>query len=440
MNLIKSSVSGAIIVTVIVLIRAAALHRLPKRVFRILWGIALMRLLLPCSLPVILPAQTFRAPQPPMETGAVTEVLAAAQPDLRRFAPSPTGAWRIVWLTGLTFSAAFFAVVYTRCRRTFRMSLPVRDERPLRWLAQDRLRRTVSVRQSDRVTSPLTFGILHPVILFPKTFDWTDTEAARCVLAHELVHIRRFDAAGKFLLTAALCIHWFNPFVWVLYILANRDMELSCDEAVVLRFGERAAYANVLIRMEERKSGLIPLCSGFSRNATEERITAIMKTKKTTTLTVLGAAVLVAGAAALFAVSAMEPPSARTDGEPELPEYEISDYESDDEEMLTSILPELEESETGLEPYIPFNVTWERVSPDGQIRIYYQGQSVHSLYDAETGVWVANSMRGMYLNEDTVDLEAVYEDGELTGVTASPCTHREPLITTEVIRGTAAEQ
>lgn len=103
-------------------------------------------------------------------------------------------------------------------------------------------------------------------------------------MTHELVHIRHFDAAAKLFLTAALCVHWYNPLVWAMYVLANRDIELACDEAVVRSFGGdvKSAYARTLIGMEEKKTGLIPLCNNFSKNAIEERVTAIMKMKKKT--------------------------------------------------------------------------------------------------------------------------------------------------------------
>jgi hypothetical protein len=125
-------------------------------------------------------------------------------------------------------------------------------------------------------------------------------------LAHEFVHIRRFDTVSKLALTAAVCVHWCNPLVWVMYVLANRDLELSCDESVIRLFGEntKSAYARTLIRMEERKSGLRPLCNNFSKNAIEERIVAIMKMKKTSLAAMLAAATLVVGVGTAFATSA----------------------------------------------------------------------------------------------------------------------------------------
>ena len=75
------------------------------------------------------------------------------------------------------------------------------------------------------------------------------------VLEHELVHIRRLDALWKPLLALTACVHWFNPLAWAMYVLANRDMELRCDEAVIRRFGadSRSAYALALLSMEENR-------------------------------------------------------------------------------------------------------------------------------------------------------------------------------------------
>lgn len=104
---------------------------------------------------------------------------------------------------------------------------------------------------------------------------WNSEETLHYLLAHELVHIKRFDIVTKIVLAVALCIHWFNPLVWVMYVLENRDIELSCDETVTQQFGEntRAVYAKVLISMEKTRSGFTPLCNNFSRNAIEETTT-----------------------------------------------------------------------------------------------------------------------------------------------------------------------
>ena len=315
MSLLQMSVTGGVMILAVTVIRALAMNHVPKKTFLALWAAALLRLLLPVSLPSALSVYSLlgktaspagkelpAAALPGLPSGQTTAVL--PQTDA---APVQTiSLWSIVWLAGLVLCAAFFAAAYWRCCREFRMSVPVDNDAARQWLQAHPLRRRISIRQSGRVSSPLTFGVLRPVILMPKKTDWNDKTALQYVLEHEFVHIRRFDAVSKLLLIAAACVHWFNPLVWVMYVLANRDMELSCDETVVRHFGSdtRASYANVLICMEEARSGLAPFCNHFSRNAIEERITAIMKTGKITALSLVLAALLVAGTVTVFATSA----------------------------------------------------------------------------------------------------------------------------------------
>ena len=149
------------------------------------------------------------------------------------------------------------------------------------------------------MTSPLTYGVINPVIILPKNLP-ADSGEMRFALAHELVHIRRFDVLLKLILTAAACAHWFNPLAWAMLSLAGRDIELSCDEAVLKKLGcKREDYAMALIRLEERRS--IPTGAAFGGNAVRERIEAIMKFKKTTLAGIIVSACLIAGTTTAFA-------------------------------------------------------------------------------------------------------------------------------------------
>ena len=151
----------------------------------------------------------------------------------------------------------------------------------------------------------MTYGLFRPVILLPNNTDLDDKQQLEYILFHEYVHIRHCDTALKLLATAALCIHWFNPLVWVLYILFNRDIELACDEYVIRKFGadNRSAYARTLISMEERKSFIAPFCNNFSKNAIEERIVSIMKTKKSSAVALFAAGFVVAVSTGAFVTS-----------------------------------------------------------------------------------------------------------------------------------------
>ena len=220
---------------------------------------------------------------------------------------SPISVWTIIWGIGALVCALVFAIAYWKCRQEFQTSLPVDNDFIKGWLSSHQLKREISIRQSSRFSVPLTYGVLRPVILTPTSTDWENTKALQYVFAHEYVHIRRFDSITKLVLITGLCVHWFNPLVWAMYVLANRDIELSCDEAVVRLFGEntKAAYARSLISMEETRSGLTPLCNNFNKNAIEERITAIMKMKKTSVFSLVLALFLVFGVTTAFATSAV---------------------------------------------------------------------------------------------------------------------------------------
>lgn len=318
MSLLQMSIAGAVMILAIVVIRALAINRLPKKTFLTLWGVVLLRLFIPFSLPSVVSIYSLMGWQ--RTSAGITENGTGGGftgfflgNEVTRTAQAPAlslwiSIWKIIWIAGMLVCALVFITAYIRCFREFQMSLPVDNDMSQSWLKEHKLRRTISIRQSDRISSPLTFGVLHPVILMPKNTDWKNEEALRYVLEHEFVHIKRFDILSKLLLIAAVCLHWFNPFVWIMYVLANRDIELCCDETVVCRFGRetRASYARVLISMEETRSGFVPLCSHFSKNAIEERITAIMKTKKTTIISIVATLVLVAGTVAIFATSAQK--------------------------------------------------------------------------------------------------------------------------------------
>ena len=215
---------------------------------------------------------------------------------------------KYIQVAGMLACGSFFVLSYWRCSRKFKMSIPVKEVRVERWLAEHRLRRNLHVRQSEYITFPLTYGVLRPIILLPKAMTGADDKTLNYVLTHELIHIKRFDLPMKWAMAAIVCVHWFNPLVWVMLTLFNRDIELACDEAVIQSMGEgeKSGYARALISMEEVKSGFAPFYSGFNRNAIEARIKAIMKMKKVT-FAAVSAAIIIAGTlTAVLATSAKE--------------------------------------------------------------------------------------------------------------------------------------
>ena len=321
MNVLNMSVSASILILAVVVIRAFTLHKLPKMTFLILWGVVIFRLLVPLSISsrfsiytgldilrnlfsekITLPIMMGTTTVPNMESVSTIGQSTPTEASVVSFI-SPMGT---IWLAGMCICMLFFAVTYINFVKQFKMSLPIKNDFITLWLKENPLHRPVQIRQSDRITSPLTYGIFRPVVLLPKNIDWTDEIKLRYVLTHEYTHIRRFDVLTKMILATAICVHWFNPLVWVMYVLVNRDIELSCDERVVRSLGEtiRSDYALTLIELGEKKSRITPLVNNFGRNAIEERIVSIMKVKKMSLVGAIFGLALIVGTVTVFGTNA----------------------------------------------------------------------------------------------------------------------------------------
>ena len=324
MSLMQMSFSGAVMILVILVARAFLINKLPKKVFVLLWETVLLRLLIPFSIPSMFSIYSLVE-----RSGYISELSDAVLVEnaidqvgnvqrnlnvdfvgeVQNTASATVSVlliWDIVWIAGVILCALFFIVSYLRCYREFRTALPVQNDFVSEWAGEHRLSRPIQIKQSDRISTPLTYGVLHPVILLPKKTNWENRQQLEYILLHEYVHICSFDMVCKMVMIVALCLHWFNPLVWVMYFLLNRDIELACDEGVVRRLGEvsKTNYARTLITMEEKKSNLMPLCNNFSKNAIEERIKAIMRTKKITVGMLIISVVLIISIVMLFATTA----------------------------------------------------------------------------------------------------------------------------------------
>ncbi|WP_135555368.1 M56 family metallopeptidase [Paenibacillus cymbidii] len=333
MSLLQMSISASVLILAVIFLRSLFIHKLPKMTFLFLWGVALIQLLVPVSVQsqfsIFTAAEQLSEmftvpkliPTPESSTfiNGTTVIMPPITEDLTEpLAPLKTASqispivW--VWLVGFMGCAIFFIIPHVRYRKIYKMAVPIRNDFIRKWQHSNLLWRDVQILQLDNISTPLTYGIFRPVVLLPKNVDYDDEKQLALVLTHEFTHVKRFDTLKKWILAASVCAHWFNPFVWAMYILANRDIELFCDEAVIRKLGEntKSTYARALVRLEEKKIGLSPMISSFSKNSTEERIISIMKTKKITIPTMLLATGLAAGVVIIFATSALDKTEAPT--------------------------------------------------------------------------------------------------------------------------------
>ena len=330
MNLLELTLQGGVLIGAILLLRLLGRYRLPGWTFRVLWGIALARLLIPVALPF--PWNVYaglerllfpEAAQPiPSESGALVQALpvppASDLPGRDMLSAPQEPAWSgaaqtapmeipwpaILWLAGAVLLAVAFVVSYRRSVAVFRTALPLTHPAINRWRQCYPVLRGVPIRRCDRIRSPLTYGLIRPVILLPKGLNYEQDEVGY-ILLHEGTHIKHRDAWWKLFLAAALCVHWFNPLVWCMCVWANRDLERCCDESVVRACGleARSEYALTLLKWEERRSGFLPLCSNFGTPILKERVIFIMKLKKQSAAAVVLTLALVMGTTVAFATS-----------------------------------------------------------------------------------------------------------------------------------------
>ena len=306
--LLRMSLTAGAAVCVVLLLRLL-LRRAPRIFSYALWGVVLFRLLCPAAPPLglslfglpealgaergeaaaqsaapsqvweLTPADGGRAPAEAdgpaaaPETGPVPVPAADPGPEAGGTAVTAAG---LVWAAGAAALAARGIGSYVRLRRRLRGAVPLGEGV---WLA-------------GSIPSPFVLGFLRPRIYLPAGLE----EGERgYILLHERIHIRRGDHIFRLLAYGALCLHWFNPLVWLAFLLAGRDMELSCDEAVIRRLGEevRADYAASLLRLAGG-SGPVP---AFGSGDTGGRIRHLAAWRRPGRQAILAGAAVCAAAA-----------------------------------------------------------------------------------------------------------------------------------------------
>lgn len=289
-------------VAILAVILARFLFKKAPRIFSYaLWTVVLFRLLCPVSfsLPFSLlgalqnePAREGRMeyitedigymerPQIALPAPGLSEMVNDALPPADRTASvNPMQVYMIVgayiWLLGILSMAVYSAI-----------SL---------WRLQRRLKETVLEKENiyriKGAGSPFVYGLFRPRIYLPEKME---AEEEQYILLHEQIHIQRGDAAFRLLAYLALCLHWFNPLVWGAFALSGRDMEMSCDEAVIRRMGNgvKKEYSATLLNAASGKQIVKGIPLAFGESDTGSRIKNVLRYQKPAALLVGGGTVL----------------------------------------------------------------------------------------------------------------------------------------------------
>lgn len=309
------SLYGSAMILLIIILRSLLKNRLPKSTFKVLWIIAAVRLLVP-----FFPVREISVPD--KFSSPVTEYIVSEGqelPDVQYTGNTPANdrpAADIsankkvplskiifaVWISGAAVTVSVFAASYFWGIKKYSSARTAYNSEISKIINGFSVRKNVRIMISSRIFSPLTYGIINPIILLPKNITEYDGEQIKYAVSHELMHIKNNDLLWKLLVICALCIHWFNPFVWIMLLLFSRDTELSCDEEVIRNGADRETYALTLISFKEKSSNTV-FSNSFGKNAISERIGSIMKFKKTTTAAVIAAIAVISCTAAAFAIA-----------------------------------------------------------------------------------------------------------------------------------------
>lgn len=301
LKIINMSISASWLVLAVLILRFV-LKKAPKWINVLLWGIVAIRLICPFSfesaLSLIPSAETFPKK---IISGPSFDVQSGITPVDNRIndylgdryfegvtVPANNGntimtILTIVWTIGILLLVAYTVISYWRLHREIDTAVRYKD----------------NIFQSENVSSPFVLGLIKPRIYLPFKLDGQDMEH---VVAHEQAHIRRKDHWWKPLGFLLLTIHWFNPLMWLAYVLLCRDIELACDEKVIkgLSNEQRADYTQALVACSVNRRMIAACPLTFGEVGVKERVKSVMNYKKPAFWVIIIAVIVCVGVAVCF--------------------------------------------------------------------------------------------------------------------------------------------
>ena len=281
LKIINMSISASWFVLAVLILRFV-LKKAPKWVNVLLWGIVAVRLAFPFSIESafsLIPSAETISPSimmdtvPSVQTGVpainnvINPVIGSSLAPAPGASANPLQIWipilSMIWVAGVAILFVYTAVSYWRLRRKVSEAVILRD----------------NIFQSENVASPFVLGIIKPRIYLPFNMNGQDLEH---VVAHEQAHIRRKDHWWKPLGFLLLTIHWFNPLMWLAYVLLCRDIELACDEKVIKELDneQRADYAQALVVCSVNRRMIAACPLAFGEIGVKDRVKSVMNYKK----------------------------------------------------------------------------------------------------------------------------------------------------------------
>ena len=301
LKIINMSISASWLVLAVLILRFV-LKKAPKWINVLLWGIVAIRLICPfffeSTLSLIPSAETIPLnigmDTTPTINSGISAINNAVNPIISQSNTPMAGAsvnllqitigiYEYIWIFGMIALALYTAISYWRLRRKVDTAVRYKD----------------NIFQSENVSFPFVLGIIKPRIYLPFKMNGQYLEY---VVAHEQAHICRKDHWWKPLGFLLLMIHWFNPLMWLAYVLLCRDIELACDEKVIKELGneQRGDYTQALVACSVNRRMIAACPLAFGEVSVKERVKSVMNYKKPAFWVIIISVIVCVGVAVCF--------------------------------------------------------------------------------------------------------------------------------------------
>ncbi len=216
-----------------------------------------------------------------------------------------------IYLGGLFVTISVLLIQKYQYTKRLKNALLIEHNETINTLLREINMGQILVFTNDEIASPLVCGLFAPKIYLPTRMDFSNTELLRHILCHETMHIRRKDNWIKAVMLVTLCLHWFNPLVWIMSKYLASDLELACDEAVLRHYDKedeiRKNYALSLLTMAITGNRPTLLYSAFSKTEVERRIQSVLQYRKASSLLLLVSICFVLSGSVVFATGGQAP-------------------------------------------------------------------------------------------------------------------------------------
>lgn len=327
-TILQLSIMGGMLALIVIVIRCLTKNHLPKKVLYVMWIIVFIKFIVPIDISspiniwgnidmertatdivrteILNPTSSNPIEQPIESTQQVTiieknEDNTTKEMYYKNSTEKSINLFPIVWFIGMIVFSGVLIVSYFVINRRFRYAQPIElDFIENIFIDKDS---RIKVFKDKNASSPMVLGVVRPKIILPEDFDMSGEKMLTHIILHEVQHIKWKDSLINVLSLIILSIHWFNPILWISYILFRRDIEGFCDERVLSQIGEEEkseyAYSLLSCAIGKRKFAPVHTCS-FGENNVKERIKGVMKYKKIGVITGIIAIVLIAVVLLIF--------------------------------------------------------------------------------------------------------------------------------------------